>query len=60
MEINKRIDLGEYIILLNYNEETGSLEVQVLDELEDLIESINITNDEDEDNIDDPFNGFLN
>lgn len=43
---SRRIDLGEYIIDIKYNEENGELEVNVLDELEDIIESINISNSE--------------
>ena len=43
---NRRIDLGEYIIEIKYDEENGELDVTVLDELEGIIESINITNSE--------------
>jgi Holliday junction resolvase-like predicted endonuclease len=43
---NRRIDLGEYIIEIKYDEENGELDVIVLDELEEVIESINITNSE--------------
>lgn len=45
-KINRRIDLGEYVIRVNYDPESGDLEVKVLDELGGLIESINITTDE--------------
>lgn len=48
-KINKRIDLGEYIIIINYVEMNGSLKVIVLDELEDIIDEINIINDGEED-----------
>jgi hypothetical protein len=43
---SRRIDLGEYIIEIKYDEENGELDVTVLDELEEIIESINITNSE--------------
>jgi Holliday junction resolvase-like predicted endonuclease len=43
---NRRIDLGEYIIEINYNEKSGELDVIVLDELEEIVESINISNSE--------------
>jgi hypothetical protein len=43
---SRRIDLGEYIIEINYNEANGELDVIVLDELEEIIESINISNSE--------------
>jgi len=59
MEIIKKVDLGEYIIVIKYEDTTGSLEVTVLDELEEEIESLEITNDEDEDD-EDPFDGLLN
>lgn len=50
MKTTKKIDLGEYIILINYESDDGSLDVTILDELEDVIDSITITNDEDPDN----------
>ena len=55
MDNLKRIDLGEYIVEVIYNEKTGELEVSVLDELGDVIESINISNTNDKD-----FNPRLN
>lgn len=45
---NKRIDLGEYIITISYDEKTGQLDVAVLDELGDMIEAINIVEDDDD------------
>jgi hypothetical protein len=48
----KKIKLGEYIINIVYNEETSELDVEVLDEIGDIIESINIRDDEGEDKID--------
>lgn len=59
MEIIKKVDLGEYIIVIKYEDTSGSLKVTVLDELEEEIESLEITNDEDEDD-EDPFDGLLN
>jgi len=59
MEIIKKIDLGEFLIVIKYNDEDGSLNVSIYDELEELIESIDITNSEDEDD-EDPFGGLLN
>jgi hypothetical protein len=48
MTITKKIDFGEYVLIANYDNENGLLEVTVLDELGDVIESIEITNDQDE------------
>jgi hypothetical protein len=45
----KRIDFGEYSITIDYEKESGYLEVIVYDELGDIIESISIQNDEDDD-----------
>ena len=44
MLIKKTVDLGEYIVKIGYDNETGAIEVSVLDELHDVIESIIITN----------------
>jgi hypothetical protein len=44
VEINKEINLGEYIVVINYDNETGTIVVDILDELEESIESITITN----------------
>ena len=49
MSKNKRVDLGEYIVDIFYDEKTGEIEVSVLDELGDVIESISITNENNED-----------
>jgi hypothetical protein len=59
MLITKKIDLGEYIVEIKYDDETGTIEVGVLDELEEIIESITITNSEDDDSSSD-FNVNLN
>ena len=56
MVTKKTIDLGEYIVNIIYDNQTGSISVDVLDELHEIIESMNITNvedsgkDDDEDN----------
>ena len=56
MVTKKTIDLGEYIVNITYDNQTGSISVDVLDELHEIIESMNITNvedagkDDDEDN----------
>lgn len=49
MEFTKKIDFGEYLIIAVYDDVSGSLEISVLDELEEVIERIQVTND-DEDN----------
>lgn len=51
MKTEKRIDLGEYIIVIEYDNDNGFLDVTVLDELEGVIEYITVTND-DEDEVD--------
>ena len=47
MVTKKTIDLGEYIVNVTYDNQTGSISVEVLDELYEIIESMNITNIED-------------
>jgi hypothetical protein len=42
--------MGEYIVEIEYNLETKGIEVFVLDELEGLIESISISDAEDDSN----------
>ena len=49
MKVTKKIDFGEYLIIAVYDNVSGLLEISVLDELEEVIESIQVTND-DEDN----------
>ena len=44
----KRINLGEYVITIIHDSETGQLDVEVFDEGGELIESINIANDEED------------
>jgi hypothetical protein len=53
MLIKKTVDLGEYIVKIEYDNETGAIEVSVFDELQDVIESMIITNVVDENNDDD-------
>lgn len=48
MKTTKKIDLGEYIVVIEYNDADSSLYVTVLDELEGVIEAIKVTNDEDD------------
>jgi hypothetical protein len=48
MSTKKRVDLGEYVVDIFYDEKTGEIEVSVLDELGDVIESISITNENNE------------
>jgi len=44
--IKKKVDLGEYVVKIFYDKNTGDLDIEVIDELGDIIESMNITNDE--------------
>jgi hypothetical protein len=61
MVTKKTIDLGEYIVNITYDNESGSISVDVLDELNEIIETINITNIEDSDIDDDEDNdAFIN
>jgi hypothetical protein len=53
MIVRKKVDLGEYIVDIEYDDETGAIEVTVLDELDGIIESITITNTEDSSDDDD-------
>ena len=46
---NKTINLGEYMIIIVYNDINGDLDVKVLDEGGELIESINIKDDDEGD-----------
>jgi len=46
MKITKRIDLGEYVIIITHDNIDGSLEINVLDELDELIETMNIKNED--------------
>lgn len=55
MEIIKKIDLGEYIVLVEYNDTDGTLYVTVMDELEGVIEAIKVTNDDEVEGDDDVY-----
>jgi hypothetical protein len=48
MKVTKKIDFGEYIVIATYDENTGEIKVSILDELQEEIESITISNDEDD------------
>ena len=59
MVLNKRNEVGEYIVIIKYNDNNGGIEVEVLYELEEIIESLTITNlDESDEN--QSFNPSLN
>ena len=60
MVSKKTIDLGEYIVNITYDNETGAISVDVLDELHELIESMNITNIEDSRGDDDDNDAAIN
>jgi hypothetical protein len=63
MVTKKTVDLGEYIVNITYNNETGSISVEVLDELHEVIESMDITNienDKDDDDNDAAINIDIN
>ena len=49
MKIKKTIDLGEYIVDISYGKETGYISVDIYDEGEELIESLVISNSEEDD-----------
>ena len=51
--MKKRIDIGEYVITIEYDKNTGKLDVRVLDETGEIIEGILIT-EEDDDELDIP------
>lgn len=51
MKITKKVDLGEYIVLINYDKKSGLINIELLDELQGLIESITVINSEDSDGI---------
>jgi hypothetical protein len=60
MVTKKTVDLGEYIVNITYNNETGSISVEVLDELHEVIESLDITNVDDSKNDDDDNDAAIN
>ena len=61
MKITKTVDLGEYIINIEYDDNgSGYLKVTILDELEEEIEHIEIVNDDEEDSDNDEVDPRLN
>jgi hypothetical protein len=60
MLITRRIELGEYIVEIEYDDVTGAIEVSVLDELEGIIEYMSITNAEPNKDIDEDNEGLTN
>lgn len=60
MVTKKTVDLGEYIVNITYNNETGSISVEVLDELREVIESMDITNIENDKDDDDDNDAAIN
>jgi hypothetical protein len=47
MKKRKKISVGEYVIVIS-NDDNGFLEIVVYDSIGEVIESITITNDDDE------------
>jgi hypothetical protein len=60
MKIIKKVDLGEYIIEIEYDEMTGALDVTVYDELNEIVEGISISYDADDDDTSSNFDPNLN
>lgn len=58
MVTTKKIKVGDYVIVIEHDPETNLLVVSVYDELGDIIESVEISDNE-EYNEDDPFSGIL-
>jgi hypothetical protein len=58
--MRKKLTVGDYQVVVKYDEETNALDVEVLDELGDVIESINIQDDNDEEEESDTLNFNLN
>ncbi len=47
MLLTKQLDLGEYIVVIDYNDDgSGYIKVSILDELQDEIEFIEVINDD--------------
>lgn len=46
--VKKKLDLGEYVITIEYDKQNGKLDVKVLDEGGELIEGILISEDDDD------------
>ena len=50
MKLTKTVDLGEYIVNIEYDDNgSGYIKVTILDELEEEVEHIEITNDDEPD-----------
>ena len=45
----KKLDLGEYVIIVEYDKKNGKLDVRVLDEAGEIIEGILISEDDEDD-----------
>lgn len=58
MITTKKINVGDYTIIIKHDSKTNSLFVNVYDELGDVIETLEI-NDVDEEDEDNPFSGIL-
>jgi hypothetical protein len=50
---HKTIDLGEYIIEIDFDPKTNELDINVFDAAGEIIESMNISDSEDEDESED-------
>jgi len=47
MLLTKQVDLGEYIVVIDYNDDgSGYIKVSVLDELQDEVDFIEVVNDD--------------
>lgn len=47
--IRKKIDLGKYVVKIDYNVEENSLDITVLDEAGEIIDVISVTETNDDD-----------
>ena len=52
--MKKRINLGEYIITIDYDKETSKLDIRVLDEDGEIIEGILISDENEDESITGP------
>lgn len=58
MVTTKKIEVGEYVVMISHDTTTNLLMVSIYDELGELIESVEISDNEEYDE-DNPFNGIL-
>jgi hypothetical protein len=58
MVTTKKIKVGEYVVEINHDTETNLLVVSIYDELGEVIESVEISDNEEYDE-DNPFGGIL-